>query len=148
MQRLEDERDERQMEARSIHEELTTLVEQTSLCLEEEASRLWEALHSHNHDIIIEDNNNSNQISNVQIQAMVNTAGVKSPRTPRIIQPIQSNTPPLTKIRGMLHQADGQGAYHRGANQPQLPETSKYQTNMKGAHHQEANQHQEAYYHQ
>merc|ERR1712007_273739 len=57
MRRIEDEREERQMEVRSIHQELTTLVEQTSLSLEEEASRLWEALHSHNHDIIIEDNN-------------------------------------------------------------------------------------------
>merc|ERR1712064_154806 len=52
MRRFEDEREERQMEVRSIHQELATLSEQTSLSLEEEASRLWEALHSHNHDII------------------------------------------------------------------------------------------------
>jgi len=78
MRRLEDEREERQVEVRSIHQELTTLAEQTRLCLQEETSHLWEALHSHHHDIIIEDKDNSNQV------------GVKSLCTPRKIQPHQS----------------------------------------------------------
>merc|ERR1712007_79226 len=86
MRRLEDEREERQMEVRSIHQELTTLSEQTILSLEEEASRLWEAFHSHNHDIIIKDKN-SNEVGNVQVQAVANKAGAKSPRK---IQPNQS----------------------------------------------------------
>merc|ERR1712007_135231 len=66
------------MEVRSIHQELTTLAEQTRLCVEEETSHLWEALHSHHHDIIIEDDDNSSQV------------GVKSLRTPHISQPHQS----------------------------------------------------------
>jgi len=70
------------MEVKSIHQELTTLSEQANLSLEEEASRLWEALHSHNHDIIVE-GSNSNQVSNVQIQALANKAGVKSRRRRR-----------------------------------------------------------------
>jgi len=59
MRSLEDESEERQMEVRSIHQELTTLAEQTKLCLEEETSHLWEALHSHHHDIIFGEDDTS-----------------------------------------------------------------------------------------
>merc|ERR1712007_81373 len=127
MRRLEDEHEERQMEVRSIHQELTTLAEQTRLCLEEETSHLWEALHSHHHDIIIEDNDNSNQV------------GVKSSRTLRKIQPHQSGKSssftrlmervPISKEKINLN-------------------VSKFLTNGKGVHQQDANQNQESYYHQ
>merc|ERR1712007_204497 len=144
MRRLEDEREERQMEVRSIHQELTTLSEQTILSLEEEASRLWEAFHSHNHDIIIKDKN-SNEVGNVQVQAVANKAGAKSPRK---IQPNQSGKSSMTTSRSKLDQTDGKGAHHQGASQPQHQETSQYQTNGKGAHHQDVNQQQEANHHQ
>merc|ERR1712007_408479 len=127
MQMLEDEREEREMEVKSIHQELTTLSEQTNRSLEEEASRLWETLHSHNHDVIVE-GNTSNQGSSVQFQAMSNKAGVKSWR----------------KSRSRLHQTDAKGAHHQEANQPQHQETSQNQTKEKGAYHQDAHQHQES----
>jgi len=144
MRRLEDEREERQMEVRSIHEELTALSEQTNLNLEEEASHLWEALHSHNHDIIIGEDN-SNQFGNVQIQAMADTAGAKSTCK---IQPNQSGKSPMTTSPSKLYQTDGKGAHHKGVNQSPHQERSQCQTNGKGAYHQDANQHEEANRHQ
>merc|ERR1712007_108320 len=130
IRRLEDEREERQMEVKSIHQEITTLSEHTNLSLEEEASRLWEALHSHNHDIIIE-GDNSNQVGNSQIQSMANKAGMKPPRK---IQLNQSGTSLMTTSRSKLHQTDGKGAHHQEANQPNHQETSQHQTNGKGVH--------------
>jgi len=96
VRRLEDEREERQTEVRSIHQELTTLAEQT----EEEASQLWEALQSHHHDIMIE-----------EIQAMVNKAGTKSPRTPRKTHSNHPGKSSITTGRGKLCQTDGKGAH-------------------------------------
>lgn len=54
LQRLEDERIERQMEDESMHKLLNQLAEQTSVALKGEATRLWEALQTHNHDLMIE----------------------------------------------------------------------------------------------
>jgi len=130
MRYLEDEREERQIEVKSIHQEITTLSEHTSLSLEEEASRLWEALHSHNHDIIIE-GDNANQVGNAQIQSMASKAGLKPPRK---IQLNQSGTSLMTTGRSKLHQTDGKGAHHQEANQPNHQETGQYQTNGKGVH--------------
>merc|ERR1712107_434838 len=112
---FEDEREERQMEVRSIHQELATLSEQTKISLEEEASHLWEALHSHNHDIIIEDENSS-QVGNVQIQAMADKGGFKSPNK---IQPNHSGRSSMTTSCSNLHHSDGKGAHPQDANQHQ-----------------------------
>jgi len=144
MRRFEDEREERQMEVKSIHQELTTLSEQTKISLEEEASHLWEALHSHNHDIIIEDENSS-QVGNVQVQAVADKAGFKSTHK---IQPNHSCKSSMTTSCSKLHQTDGKGTHHHGVNQPQHEERIRCQTNGKGAHHQDANQHQGTYRHQ
>jgi len=54
LQRIEDERIERQMEDESMHKLLNQLAEQTSVALKGEAARLWEALQTHNHDLMIE----------------------------------------------------------------------------------------------
>merc|ERR1712007_43289 len=54
LQRLEDERIERQVENESMHKLLNQLAEQTNVALRGEASRLWEALQTHNHDLMIE----------------------------------------------------------------------------------------------
>jgi len=73
---VEKERSERQTEDQSLHQLINTLAEQTDLVIEEEASRLWEAFHTHNHDVIIED---------VQIQTSSKPSGPHS-RHPRRIQ--------------------------------------------------------------
>merc|ERR550537_1953603 len=98
MRRFEDEREERQIEVRSIHQELTTLSEQTKISLEEEASHLWEALHSHNHDIIIEDENSS-QVGNVQIQAMADKAAFKSPNKINLNMMREVDARPMGRVR-------------------------------------------------
>merc|ERR1712063_227804 len=125
LRRVEDEREERQMEVKSIHQEIITLAEQTNLSLDEEASRLWEALQSHNHDIIM-DGDNSSQVGNVQIQTLANKAGIKPPRKIQLKQSFNSS---MTTSRSKLHQTDGKGAHHQEANQPQEQEKSQCQTN-------------------
>merc|ERR1712007_308352 len=54
LQRLEDERIERQVENESMHKLLNQLAEQTNVAFRGEAARLWEALQTHNHDLVIE----------------------------------------------------------------------------------------------
>merc|ERR1712107_306619 len=133
LRRVEDEREERQREVKSIHQEIITIAEQTSLSLDEEASRLWEALQSHNHDIIM-DGDNSSLVGNVQIQSMANKAGIKPPRKIQLKQSLNSS---MTTSRSKLHQTDGKGAHHQEANIPQQQEKSQCQTNGKGVHQQE-----------
>jgi len=144
VERLQYEREERQREVKSIHQEIITLAEQTNLGLDEEASRLWEALQSHNHDIIM-DGDNSSQVGNVQIQSLANKAGIKPPRKIQLKQSLNSS---MTTSRSKLHQTDGKGAHHHEANISQQQEKSQCQTNGKGLHQQDENQPQQANHHQ
>merc|ERR1712007_14709 len=85
--RLNDECAQRQMEDNAMHQLLTTLAEQTNIALEEEVSRLWEAIRTHNHDVMIDGADQPGQKS-VQIQALASNGGFtgKSPRTIQLNQ--------------------------------------------------------------
>merc|ERR1712137_1001707 len=43
-----------QMEDQAMHQLLSTLAEQTNIAFEEESGRVWEALQTHNHDVLLE----------------------------------------------------------------------------------------------
>jgi len=62
------EKAERQMEERSLQQLITTLAEQTNLAIEEESTGIWDALHSHNHDVSLE--NHGAHLFSVQAQSM------------------------------------------------------------------------------
>jgi len=62
------EKTERQMEERSLQQLITTLAEQTNLAIEEESTGIWDALHSHNHDVSLE--NHGAHLFSVQAQSM------------------------------------------------------------------------------
>jgi len=80
-----------------MHQLITTLAEQTNTALEEEASRLWEALRTHNHDIMIDSADQADKKS-VQIQALAGNGGFagKSPRTIQLNPTPFSSTIPAT----------------------------------------------------
>merc|ERR1711945_31047 len=63
------EKTERQVEEKSLQQLITTLAEQTNLAIEEESTGLWDALHAHNHDVILEGHGN-HQLGSVQVQSM------------------------------------------------------------------------------
>jgi len=78
------ERAERQTEDQSLHRLISDLANQTNVAVEEEANRLWGALHSHNHDVIIEGSKASSHLDNVQVQSLSELGGLHS--SPRKIQ--------------------------------------------------------------
>merc|ERR1712007_207718 len=81
---LEKERLERQAEDRSLHQLINTLADQTNLALEEESARLWEAVKTHNHDVIIDGGTGSRQLgilaNNMQIQTFSKQDSSQQPR--------------------------------------------------------------------
>jgi len=83
MHGLNDERAERQMEDKAMHQLLTSLAEQTNIALEEETSRLWEALRTHNHDVMI---GNSDEGGKKCVQVQVTNNGGYTQKSPRMIQ--------------------------------------------------------------
>lgn len=83
MHGLHDERAERQMEDKAMHQLLTSLAEQTNTALEQETSRLWEALRTHNHDVMIGNSDDGGQ-KGVQVQVANN--GGFTQKSPRMIQ--------------------------------------------------------------
>jgi len=88
---------ERQMGDNAMHQLLTTLAEQTNIALEEEATRLWEALRTHNHDIMIDSADQGGQ-KNVKIQALAGNGGFtgKNPRTIQLNPPSGQATPMMS----------------------------------------------------
>jgi len=84
------ERSERQTEDQSLHRLISDLATQTNVAVEEEANRLWGALHTHNHDVIIE-GNNSNYLDRVQVQTLSSELHSYSAPAPRKIQ-LQGNS--------------------------------------------------------
>jgi len=84
MGRLNDECAQRQMEDNAMRQLLTTLAEQTNIALEEESARLWEALRTHNHDVMIDSADQQGHKS-VQIQALASNGGFTG-KSPRMIQ--------------------------------------------------------------
>merc|ERR1712064_230977 len=99
MHGLHDERAERQMGDNAMHQLLTTLAEQTNIALEEEATRLWEALRTHNHDIMIDSADQGGQ-KNVKIQALAGNACVtgKNPRTIQL-NPLSGRATPMMSYK-------------------------------------------------
>lgn len=94
------ERKDRQAETRTLHKLLGTLAEQTNLALEEELDRLWKALRSHNHDLIIE-GVGTRQPGNVSVQTLGAVGLPAVTGSPRKIKlngkappRARSNTPP------------------------------------------------------
>jgi len=85
------ERLERQTENQLLHELINTLADQTDLAIAEEANRLWEALHTHNHHVIIEGGGTPRRSGNVQVQTSSIQSGIQSPRHPRRIQLIPTH---------------------------------------------------------
>lgn len=79
-QELEKERTERQAEDRSLHQLINTLAEQTNLALDEEAARLWEAIRTHNHDVIIEGGSGSRHFGSLQVQSLTKQNSSQQPR--------------------------------------------------------------------
>jgi len=87
------EKTERQIEERSLQQLITTLAEQTNLAIEEESTGLWDALHSHNHDVILE-NHGTHQLGSVQVQSMTQLSGLpQTTKSGRKIQ-LSQKTPP------------------------------------------------------
>jgi len=83
MHGLHDERAERQMEDKAMHQLLTSLAEQTNIALEEETSRLWEALRTHNHDVMI---GNADEGGKKCVQVQMANNGGFTQKSPRMIQ--------------------------------------------------------------
>lgn len=93
------ERSERQTEDQSLHRLISDLANQTNAAVEEEANRLWGALHTHNHDVIIE-GKRSSHLDNVQVQTLGSTGLQSSPRKIQLQGPSDLSTyamppPPL-----------------------------------------------------
>jgi len=90
------EKTERQVEEKSLQQLITTLAEQTNLAIEEESTGLWDALHSHNHDVILEGHGN-HQLGSVQVQSMTQLSGLpQSTQSDRKIQLNQKRPPTHT----------------------------------------------------
>merc|ERR1712137_935683 len=70
------EKTERQIEERSLQQLISTLAEQTNIAIGEESTGLWDALHSHNHDVILE-NHGTHQLGSVQVQSMTQLSGLQ-----------------------------------------------------------------------
>merc|ERR1712137_1361044 len=68
------EKTERQIEERSLQQLISTLAEQTNIAIEEESTGLWDALHSHNHDVILE--GGAHHLGSVQVQSMTQLSGL------------------------------------------------------------------------
>merc|ERR1719488_84308 len=81
--RLNEECAQRQTEDNAMHQLLTSLAEQTNIALEEETSRLWEALRTHNHDVMI---GNSDEGGKKCVQVQVANNGGFTQKSPRMIQ--------------------------------------------------------------
>merc|ERR1712107_127719 len=99
VQRLDVERSERQMEHYSIHQQINTLGEQTKLALREEASRLWEALRSHRHDMHIK--GSSSQLGRIQLQKVSSEGDVQQIKQSRRVS--QSPTKPIEESMSVPH---------------------------------------------
>jgi len=91
---------------------LTTIAEQTNNVLEKETSRLWEALRTHNHDLMI---GTAAQGGKKSVQALANN-GCFTGKSPRIIQlnqreftarPIENNPAltPSTRVSSQLSES-------------------------------------------
>merc|ERR1712064_128479 len=115
MHRLNDECAERQMGDNVMHQLISSLAEQTNLALEEEASQLWEALRTHNHDIMIDSAEQAGKKS-IQIQALAGNGGCpgKSRRT------IQLNPMPFSSPMPATHPS-GQESPMMGCRDLALP---------------------------
>lgn len=64
---------QRQMEDQAMHQLLSTLAEQTNIAFEEESARVWEALQTHNHDVLLEAGSHMGGIS---VQSMTKPSGL------------------------------------------------------------------------
>merc|ERR1712007_145570 len=79
---------QRQMEDQAMHQLLSTLAEQTNIAFEEESGRVWEALQTHNHDVLLEA---GSHMGGIQVQSMTKPSGlptqsmVTNARAPRKI---------------------------------------------------------------
>merc|ERR1712137_1301756 len=86
------EKTERQIEERSLQQLISTLAEQTNIAIGEESTGLWDALHSHNHDVILEDHG-THHLGSVQVQSMTQVSGL--PQSMKSSRKIQLNTKAL-----------------------------------------------------
>lgn len=75
---------QRQMEDQAMHQLLSTLAEQTNIAFEEESVRVWEALQTHNHDVLLEA---GSHMGGIQVQSMTKPSGLptQSTKAPRKI---------------------------------------------------------------
>merc|ERR1712137_1284171 len=80
------EREERQMEDRSLHllldnltEQINHIFDETRTGWEEESQRLWEALHTHTHDIHLRNPDGTVSHDTYSLRSMVHSVGPSAP---------------------------------------------------------------------
>jgi len=88
-EQLTSEQEERKLEDKSMHQLLAALAEQTNLALEEESSRIWDAIQSHNHDVILEAGGGGS-IGNINVQTLTKPSGLSIP--PKLARKINLST--------------------------------------------------------
>lgn len=64
---------QRQMEDQAMHQLLSTLAEQTNIAFEEESGRVWEALQTHNHDVLLEA---GSSLGGIKVNTMTKPSGL------------------------------------------------------------------------
>merc|ERR1712007_286803 len=107
---LTSEKEERKMEDRSMHQLLAKLAEQTNVAMEEESHRIWEAIQSHNHDVILDaGGGGGGGIGNISVQTLTTPSGLPIP--PKLARTINLST------QGSLL-GNGQGGLQRGQAPP------------------------------
>jgi len=84
------EQEERKLEDRSMHQLLAKLAEQTNLALEEESSKIWEAIQSHNHDVILDAGGGGSAVGNISVQTLTAPSGLPIP--PKLARTINLST--------------------------------------------------------
>lgn len=93
------EQEERKMEDKSMHQLLAKLAEQTNLALEEESSKIWEAIQSHNHDVILDAGGApGSAIGNISVQTLTAPSGLPLP--PKLARTINLSTQGSTLVTG------------------------------------------------
>jgi len=93
------EQEERKMEDKAMHQLLAKLAEQTNLALEEESSKIWEAIQSHNHDVILDAGGGpGSAMGNISVQTLTAPSGLPIP--PKLARTINLSTQGSTLATG------------------------------------------------
>lgn len=82
-----------------MHQLLAKLAEQTNLAMDQESSRIWEAIQSHNHDVILDaGGGGGGGIGNISVQTLTTPSGLPIP--PKLARTINLSTKGSSLVNG------------------------------------------------